>query len=48
MAGIGKLGPDHLVYRSESAARVKWQRGVGAHIEMTGNRVAIPPFGSFT
>jgi hypothetical protein len=46
MAGIGKLGPDHLVYRSESAARVQWQRGVGAHIEMTGNRVAIPPFGS--
>jgi hypothetical protein len=45
-ASLGHFGPDRLVYRSESAARVRWQRGTGARIEMTGNRVSAPPLGS--
>ncbi|MEX2177794.1 MAG: hypothetical protein WD801_03730 [Gemmatimonadaceae bacterium] len=43
---IGRLGPQRLLYRRESAARVLWQRDVGARIEMTGGRVAIPLIGS--
>ncbi len=45
-ASIGRFGPERLVYRNESAARVQWQRGTGARIEMTGARVAIPIVGS--
>jgi hypothetical protein len=46
LMGVGKLGRDRLVYRNESAFRVQWQRGVGAHVEMTGARVAAPVVGS--
>ncbi len=42
LASIGRIGPEKLVYRQESAARVQWQRGRGVHIDMTGVRVAIP------
>jgi hypothetical protein len=45
-ASIGRLGRPHLAYRTESAARVQWQRGVGAHIELTGARGASPLIGS--
>jgi len=41
-AAIGKFGPERLVYRRESSARVQWQRGRGARIELTGARVAAP------
>jgi hypothetical protein len=41
-ASIGRIGPEKLVYRQEGAARVQWDRNSGAHIEMTGTRVAIP------
>lgn len=44
--GVGKLGRDRLAFRQESASKVRWQRGVGARIEMTGARVAIPVVGS--
>lgn len=44
-ASLGRFGRERLVFRQESAARVQWQRGVGAHIEMTGARVAIPVLG---
>jgi hypothetical protein len=44
--GVGKLGRDRLAFRQESASRVRWQRGVGARVEMTGARVAIPVIGS--
>lgn len=43
---IGKLGFERLVFRNESVARVQWKRGVGAHVEVTGARVAIPVMGS--
>src|SRR3954470_1836622 len=35
LASIGRIGPEKLIYRHESAARVQWERGTGAHIEIT-------------
>jgi hypothetical protein len=40
--GIGGRGREHLFFRRESAARVQWQRDVGAYIQVTGARAAIP------
>ena len=45
-AGIGRIGRERLAFRQETASRVQWQRGVGARIEMTGARLAIPIVGS--
>ena len=33
---------DRLIFRNESAAHVRWQRNVGAHVEMLGARMAVP------
>jgi hypothetical protein len=33
---------DRLVFRSENAAHVRWQRGVGARVEMLGARMVAP------
>ena len=44
-AGIGKVGPERLAYRAETAARVQWQRNVGAHIGVTGTRMVLPVLG---
>jgi hypothetical protein len=43
-AGIGfsKLGRDRLAFRSETATRVRWRRGVGAYVDVTGARSVIP------
>jgi hypothetical protein len=46
LLGIGKLGRDRLVFRQESAARVRWQRDAGVRVDVTAGRVAIPPLGS--
>jgi len=46
LVGIGKLGRDRLVFRQESAARVRWQRDAGVRVDVTAGRVAIPPLGS--
>jgi hypothetical protein len=35
-------GRERLIYRSESASRVRWSRSVGAWVEMTGARAVIP------
>jgi hypothetical protein len=40
--GIGSRGREHLFYRRESAARVRWQHDVGAVVEITGSRAGIP------
>ena len=40
--GIGSRGREHLMYRRESAARVRWQRDVGAYVDVTGSRSGIP------
>jgi hypothetical protein len=45
-AGIGRIGRERLAFRQETSSRVQWQRGVGARIEMTGARLAIPIVGS--
>ena len=40
--GIGSRGREHLFYRRESSARVRWQHDVGAIIDVTGARAGIP------
>jgi hypothetical protein len=44
-AAVGPVTLERLAYRHEGTARVQWQRGIGAHIEVTGNRVSIPALG---
>jgi hypothetical protein len=43
-AGVGftKFGRDRLAYRSEQATHVRWRRGVGAYVDVTGSRIVIP------
>jgi hypothetical protein len=43
-AGIAltKLGRDRLAFRSEEATRVRWRRGIGAYVDVTGSRTVIP------
>jgi len=40
--GIGASGPQRVMYRQESAARVQWDASVGARVDVTGARVGIP------
>jgi hypothetical protein len=40
--GIGSRGREHLFFRRESSARVRWQHDVGAVIDVTGARAGIP------
>jgi hypothetical protein len=40
--GIGSRGREHLFFRRESSARVRWQHDVGAVIDVTGARSGIP------
>jgi hypothetical protein len=40
--GIGKNGRERLAYRTETASRVQWMAGVGAWVDLTGARVAVP------
>jgi hypothetical protein len=40
--GFSKFGRDRLAFRSESATRVQWRRGVGAYVDVTGSRAVIP------
>ena len=43
-AGLGfrSIGRDRLLFRHESAARVRWQQGIGAWIDATASRTVIP------
>jgi hypothetical protein len=43
-AGIGftRFGRDRLAFRSEQATHVRWRRGVGAYVEITGSRAVVP------
>lgn len=47
-AAVGLVTLERLAWRQESAARVQWQRGIGAHIAVTGARMSIPILGSPT
>lgn len=40
--GFSVFGRDRLVFRAEHAAHVRWQRGVGAYVDLQGMRAAIP------
>jgi hypothetical protein len=43
--GFSKLGRERIFFRHEGAARVRWARGVGARIDVTGKRSAVPMLG---
>src|SRR5690242_14486081 len=40
--GFSKIGPSRLAFRTESATHVRWRRGVGAYVDVTGARTVIP------
>ncbi len=40
--GFSAIGRDRLMFRHEDVARVRWQRGVGAWVEVKGARTAVP------
>lgn len=40
--GFAKLGRDRLAFRAEDATHVRWRRGVGAYVDVTGSRVVVP------
>lgn len=40
--GIGSFGRDRLMFRHEAVTNVRWQRGVGAYVELKGARTVIP------
>ncbi len=40
--GFGRIGRDRLIFRHESAARIRWQQGVGIWVDLKGVRTAIP------
>src|SRR4051794_14044271 len=40
--GFRRLGRDRLAFRSEGATHVRWRRGIGAYVEVTGSRTVIP------
>ena len=40
--GFTKFGRDRLAFRTEDATHVRWRRGVGAYVDVTGSRTVIP------
>ena len=40
--GFSSIGRDRLMFRHEDVAHVRWQRGVGAWVQLEGARTAIP------
>src|SRR5687768_17108793 len=40
--GFKKIGRERLMMRKEGVSRVRWQRGVGAWIDVKGSRMAFP------
>jgi hypothetical protein len=43
-----RWGRERLVFRTENATRIRWARGVGAQIDVTGKRSVAPMFGART
>ncbi|MDQ6738044.1 MAG: hypothetical protein M3Z30_10145 [Gemmatimonadota bacterium] len=41
---LGSFGRDRLLFRTERATRVRWERGNGALVDITGARSALPMF----
>jgi hypothetical protein len=46
--GLSRFGRERILFRNESAARVRWARSVGAQIDVKGRRSAAPAFGGQT
>ncbi|MBI2796690.1 MAG: hypothetical protein HYX65_08310 [Gemmatimonadetes bacterium] len=40
--GIRSLGAERVLYRQESSGEVRWERGIGAQVTVTGQREAAP------
>src|SRR5437763_4344878 len=40
--GFSRIGRDRLIFRTENVSRVRWQRGIGAWVDVKGQRTAIP------
>lgn len=40
--GIRATGRDRLFFRTENASRVRWAQGSGVHVDMLGQRAALP------
>ena len=40
--GFTKIGRERLAFRTESATHVRWRRGIGAYVDLTGSRTVIP------
>jgi hypothetical protein len=40
--GFSRFGRDRLAFRSEGATRMRWRRGVGAYVDVTGSRTVVP------
>jgi hypothetical protein len=40
--GFSRIGRDRLIFRTENVSRIRWQRGIGAWIDVKGQRTAIP------
>lgn len=40
--GFARVGRDRLFFRAEESARVRWKRGVGAWVDVTGSRAMLP------
>ena len=45
-ARLRAIARDRLIARFENATRVRWQRGVGAHVEVLGSRFVAPVISS--
>ena len=43
--GFRAIGRERLLFRTEVASRVRWSRGQGALVEITGERSVAPAFG---
>ena len=41
-ARLRAIGRDRLIWRLESARKIQWQRGIGAHVEVLGARAVAP------
>ncbi len=40
--GVRSIGRERLAFRTETAARVRWQRGSGAVMDILGSRAVVP------
>ena len=43
---LGRLGRERLAFRTEQATHIRWRRGIGAYVEITGDRTVVPIAGN--